>query len=126
MYTQNTPVHVRLWHKDFWLLVLADMFVSMAMYVQLPLLPQWMVDVLGCQPSHAAAALGVSGLGLFALGCFCSYLVQRYRRNMVCVASLLVMAASFSAKAESIKRMVCRPLSAPPSMVIEAVLPPFQ
>lgn len=97
MYTQNTPVHVRLWHKDFWLLVLADMFVSMAMYVQLPLLPQWMVDVLGCQPSHAAAALGVSGLGLFALGCFCSYLVQRYRRNMVCVASLLVMAASFYA-----------------------------
>ena len=41
----------------------------------------------------AAAIVAMPGLGVFALGCFCSYLVQRYRRNMVCVVSVLALAA---------------------------------
>lgn len=36
MYTQNTPVHVKLWHRDFWLMATANLLVTMAMYIQLP------------------------------------------------------------------------------------------
>lgn len=43
----------------------------------------------------AAAIVALPGLGVFALGCFCSYLVQRYRRNMVCVVSVIALAACF-------------------------------
>lgn len=93
MYTQNTPVHVKLWHRDFWLMAVANMLVTVAMYMQIPLLPGWLMSSTGCTHMQAAAGVGVSGLGIFALGCFCSYLVQRYRRNMVCIVSVLVMAA---------------------------------
>ena len=31
MNTQNTPVHVNLWHKDFWVLSLADMLLAVVM-----------------------------------------------------------------------------------------------
>ncbi len=34
------------------------------------------------------------GLGIFLLGGFCSYLVQRYRRNRVCQISILGVAVS--------------------------------
>lgn len=93
MYTQNTPVHVKLWHRDFWLMAVADLLITAAMYMQIPLLFGWLMTSTGCSPMQAAAGVGVSGLGIFVLGCFCSYLVQRYRRNMVCIVSVLVMAA---------------------------------
>lgn len=92
MYTQNTPVHVKLWHRDFWLMATANMLVTVAMYMQLPLLPEWLMSATGCTPARAAMAVGIPGIGIFALGCFCSYLVQRYRRNMVCIFSVLVLA----------------------------------
>ena len=92
MYTQNTPVHVKLWHRDFWLMATANLLVTMAMYIQLPLLPGWLMSATGCTPGLAAVAVGAPGVGIFALGCFCSYLVQRYRRNMVCIFSVLVLA----------------------------------
>lgn len=38
--------------------------------------------------------MGAFALGLFLLGPFCSYLVQRYRRNMVCVTAIAFLAAS--------------------------------
>lgn len=97
MDTQNTPVHVRLWHKDFWLMALASLSLTTAMYLPLPLLPSWMVQVCGCTPVEAAVCVGVSGVGIFMLGCFCSYLVQRYRRNMVCIYSVFAVAFCFYA-----------------------------
>ena len=39
MYTQNTPVHVKLWHKDFWLMAVANLLLTVAVYIQIPLLP---------------------------------------------------------------------------------------
>ena len=72
-------------------LALAGMLVTMAMYVQIPLLPVWMSGVSDCTNVHMGMVMGLPGIGVFALGCFCSYLVQRYRRNMVCVAAVLLL-----------------------------------
>ncbi len=93
MYTQNTSVHVGLWHHDFWALSIANMLATAAAYLQIPLLPAWMTSELGLPPIYAASALAVSGIGAFSLGCFCSYLIQHYRRNKVCVLLLLAMGA---------------------------------
>ena len=85
MNTQNTPVHVNLWHKDFWVLSIANMLLAVVMYMQLPLLPAWMADSLGATPSEIGAAMGMVGIGVFFLGGLCSYWVQHYRRNRVCL-----------------------------------------
>lgn len=91
MYTQNTPVHVKLWHRDFWLMALAGMFITAAMYIQLPLLPAWLIGQAGFSLFETAVALGVSGIGVFLLGFFCSYWVQRHRRNSVCIWAVLAV-----------------------------------
>ncbi|MBQ9570502.1 MAG: MFS transporter, partial [Prevotella sp.] len=90
MYTQNTPVHVRLWHHDFWRLAMANLFLSMAVYMQIPMLPLWLE---GCSKMDVAIAMGIFGIGIFCLGPFCSYLVQHYRRSHVYVTSVFVMVA---------------------------------
>ena len=95
MDTQNTPVHVRLWHKDFWLMALACLLLTTAMYLPLPLLPEWLMQACGCTPVEAAICVGMPGVGIFLLGCFCSYLVQRYRRNIVCIYSVFAVAFCF-------------------------------
>lgn len=91
MYTQNTPVHVKLWHKDFWLMALANLLLTVSVYIQIPLLPIWMIKDAGFSPDIVAVSLGIFGLGVFSLGFFCSYLVQKYRRNLVCVKAIWVI-----------------------------------
>lgn len=73
---------------------LANLLLSMSVYGLLPILPQWLADA----PMHysttlTALSFAAFGVGLFALGCFCSYLVQRYRRNLVCLAATAATAA---------------------------------
>ncbi len=93
MNTQNTPVHVKLWHKDFWLMAVANLLVTASFYMQIPLLPSWMLGSGEYTPEQTADVLGVSGIGIFALGFFCSFLVQHYRRNIVCIKAILLVAA---------------------------------
>lgn len=95
MYTQNTPVHVKLWHKDFWLLSTAGMLLTAVMYLQFSLLPVWISVQAGFSAFSTALALSVPVVGMFSVGCFCSYWVQRYRRSRVCVVAMLVMALCF-------------------------------
>lgn len=95
MYTQDTPVHVKLWHKDFWLMAVANLLLTVAVYIQIPLLPVWMMDNAGFSSAVVAISLGAFGLGVFSLGCFCSYFVQKYRRNLVCIRAILVLIICF-------------------------------
>lgn len=91
MNTQNTPVHISLWHKGFWLLSIANLLVTMSVYALIPVMPQWLMDNEHFSPFYTGLSMGAFALGLFSFGCFCSILVQRYRRNMVCIASILIM-----------------------------------
>lgn len=87
MDTQNTPIHLNLWHKDFWLLVFAHLLLSMSVYMLVPALPPHLFH-RGASSLIVASAMGVFGLGLFLLGPFCSYWVERYRRNRVCLLAI--------------------------------------
>ena len=92
MNSQSTPVHIRLWHKDFWLMAIANFLLAMTVYMLVPTLPQWLVGAQQLSMVDAGIAMGAFGVGLFALGAFISYLVQHYRRNMVCVYAVLIEA----------------------------------
>ena len=89
MNTQNTPVHVRLWHRDFWLLSFANLLLAMSVYILIPTMPEWLMQAKGLGARGVGLAMGVFGLGLFVFGPFCSYLVQRYRRNRICILAVL-------------------------------------
>lgn len=65
----------------------------------IPVMPAWMLYVCGLSSAETGLAMGIFALGLFLPGGFCSWLVQRYRRNQVCVWSMLLLAAAVAAPA---------------------------
>ena len=91
MNTQNTPVHIHLWHKDFWLLVIANLLMSMSVTMLIPTLPLWMLYVEGLSVVETGIAMAIFAVGLFLPGLFCSYLVQHYRRNLVCIWAMAAL-----------------------------------
>lgn len=90
MDTQNTPIHVRLWHKEFWFLCIAHMLLAISVYMLIPDMLGFMKDVF--TPSWQALIMVAFGVGLFLPGVFVNYLVQRYPRRNVCSWSVLMLA----------------------------------
>ncbi len=88
MDTQNTPVHIKLWHRDFWRLCFANLLLMTSVYMLFMAVPNFMFRQ-GYDACHVASVMGMYGLGVFAFGAFCSYLVQSYRRNRVCQYAIL-------------------------------------
>lgn len=93
MNSQNTPVHIRLWHHDFWRMAIANLLLTMSVYMLIPTMPQWLITDQGLSATETGIAMGIFGVGLFVLGAFVSFLVQHYRRNVVCVWAVLAMTA---------------------------------
>jgi len=93
MNAQNPSVHIRLWQYEFWLLAFSEFLLSMSVCMLLPTLPRWLAEEQNLSGLETGLVMGVFGLGLFVLGAFVSYLVQRYRRNLVCIHSMAFMAA---------------------------------
>ena len=93
MNSQNTPVHIRLWHRDFWLMAIANLLLTAAVYMLVPTMPGWLVGSQGLSSLETGIAMGACGVGLFVLGPFVSFLVQHYRRNVVCMWAVLAIAA---------------------------------
>ena len=88
MNTQNTPVHVRLWHRDFWLLSMANLLLAMAVYILVPSMPIWLLETERYTQVEVGLSMGAFAAGLYLFGPFCSWLVQRFRRNRVCIFSI--------------------------------------
>ena len=93
MNSQSTPVHIRLWHRDFWLMAIANFLLAMSVYLLVPTMPRWLLKVQAFSPLETGIAMGAFGFGLFALGMFVSFLVQHYRRNQVCVWAVVAVGA---------------------------------
>ena len=91
MNTQNTQIHITQWQRGFWLLAIANFLVAMSVYVLVPVMPLWLSNGEGFSAGDAGLAMGAFGVGMFAFGGFCSYLVQRYRRNRICMDAILLM-----------------------------------
>ena len=90
MDTQETPVNSCFWHRSFGLLATANFFLTISVYMLVPSLSEWLLEHF----SHFQVGLimGSYGLGLFLLGPYCSFLVQHFRRNQVCVFAIFLMA----------------------------------
>ncbi len=93
MNAQNTSVHIRLWQYEFWLLAISEFLLSMSVYMLLPTMPLWLEGYQNLSAIETGLVMGAYGAGLFLLGAFVSYLVQRYRRNIVCIVAIASLAA---------------------------------
>ena len=93
MNAQNTSVHIRLWQYEFWLLAISEFLLSMSVYILLPTMPQWLTGDQNLSAEETGIVMGAFGAGLYLLGAFVSYLVQRYRRNIVCIIAIAALAA---------------------------------
>lgn len=91
MNSQNTPIHVRLWHRDFWLMSIANMLLAMAVYILVPSFPIWLLETERFSQLEVGLSMGAFALGLYLFGPFCSWLVQRFRRNRMCIYSIACM-----------------------------------
>lgn len=87
----NSNQHIRLWHKDFWKLNLVNFFLAMSVYMQFPVFANWMAESDMLYDIQVSVVVGIYGIGLFLFGSVCSYLMQRYRRNKVCVLSMMAI-----------------------------------
>ena len=96
MNTQNTPVHVRLWHRDFWLLSMANLLLAMAVYILVPSMPIWLLETERYSQEEVGLSMGAFAAGLYLFGPFCSWLVQRFRRNRICIYSIVAMIGCIS------------------------------
>ncbi len=90
MNSQNTPIHIKLWHKDFWSMSVSNMLLTISVYMLLPALPLWLKKS-GYSDLAIGNAIGVFGLGLFLFGSICSYLVKKFRRDYVYMFSVVGM-----------------------------------
>lgn len=96
MNSQNTPIHVRLWHRDFWLMSIANMLLAMSVYILVPSLPVWLLETEKFSPFQVGLSMAAFAVGLYVFGAFCSWLVQRFRRNRICIYSIVAMIGSLS------------------------------
>ena len=96
MDTQNTPIHIKLWHRDFWRLCFANLLLMTSVYMLIIGIP-YSLTFEGYRPWQTGVVIGAYGLGIFLLGGFCSYLLQHYRRNKVCLFSICCVAISLVA-----------------------------
>lgn len=94
MNTQTPTVDIRLWKRNFWMMAVSSFLLSMAVTMFIPTLPQWLMLDEGLTDKETGMVMGAFAAGLLLPGAFCSYLVQRYRRNMVCVAAVTLLALS--------------------------------
>lgn len=77
-------------------LAVAELFLTTAVYMQLPILSQEFMNKGLFSAADAGTAVGAYALGLYALGPICGWLSQRYRRNKVFIISTFGMAATFT------------------------------
>jgi MFS family permease len=72
--------------------LVADLLLTTAVYVLVPTMPQWLMETENFSPMETGLSMGAFGLGLYLLGAQCSWLVQRYRRNVVCICAVIGLA----------------------------------
>lgn len=90
MDTQNTPIHIHLWHRDFWLLAIANMILTLSVYMMIPEM-DFYTSLNLFSPLGRGIIMGAFGIGLFIPGPFVNYFIQKYRRNRVCLLAIIVL-----------------------------------
>ncbi len=87
MSTQFTPTFARMWHKDFFMLVVAELLLCTSYYMVTPFTPVILNKWAAIAPQDAALALTALIFGICLSGAISNWLIQRYRRNKVFIIS---------------------------------------
>lgn len=90
MDTQNTPIHLRIWSRHFWMLVLANLLLGVSVFMLLPYIPAQM-QADGYTLRDVGLVMLAFGLGIVIPGPYVSYFIERFRRNKVCLLSILLL-----------------------------------
>ena len=77
-------------------MVVANLLLSTSVTMLIPTLPLRMLYVDGFSVVETGQVMAVFALGLFLLGGSCSFLVQHYRRNLVCVWAIVALALTIA------------------------------
>ena len=83
----SMPSHKKLWRKDFIILIIAELMITASVYMQIPLFLQRYINSECTIQKGLGVAVSMFGIGLFAIGPFTNWLIQRYRRNKVFIFS---------------------------------------
>ena len=70
-------------------MAVASLLLTISVYILLPVMPRWLMEEENFTPVEVGR--GVFGLGLYLFGSCCSWLVQRYRRNVVCMWAIVAV-----------------------------------
>jgi len=73
---------------------IANLLLTMAVTMLIPILPVWLKISAGLDSQQVGIVMASFAIGLFLPGAFCSYLVQQYRRNVVFLVCVLILAVS--------------------------------
>lgn len=69
------------------------MLLTMSVYMLLPVMPVWLMEEENFSPQQTGLSMGAFAFGLYLFGVHCSWLVQHYRRNVVCMWAIAAVAA---------------------------------
>jgi MFS family permease len=72
-------------------MAVASLLLTLSVYILLPVMPLWLMEEENFTAVEVGRSMGVFGLGLYVFGAFCSWLVQRYRRNVVCMWAIVAL-----------------------------------
>lgn len=76
------------------MLVVADLLLTMSVYVLIPIMPLWLMSTENFSPLETGLSMGAYAVGLYLFGAQCSWLVQRFRRNVVCMWAIVFVGLS--------------------------------
>jgi len=68
----------------------------MSVYVLVPSFPVWLLETEKLSAAEVGISMAAFAIGLYGFGIFCSWLVQRFRRNNVCILSIATLIGSLS------------------------------
>lgn len=96
MDTQNTPIHIALWRKEFWFLAVANLLTNVGVYITVPQTIDFL-RAIGYSDAKVATVMGIYAIGLFVFGPMVNFYVERYRRKHVCVYAMLFLMVALAA-----------------------------
>lgn len=89
MDTQNTPLHITLWHKEFWYLAFAELFMAMGLYLYIPFTDTHYVPC-NKYPVCTLLLLPIVIAAMMIPGPFVYALMQRCGRKALCQRGLVL------------------------------------
>lgn len=81
----------KLWSAEFWSLLLANLFASMAMYMLLPIEPIVIGKHFHEDLAISGTVVSIFGIGIFTWGPMANYWLDRHSRKSICLYALLFM-----------------------------------